>query len=877
MNKKDIKKRLKKQVNKEDIKKIFLYIAAFTIPAGIMVAIFAYLGIFPFGEKCYLPVDATGQYVSYLNYFRNIFSEGSSIFYSLSKSLGGDMYGLFAYYLNSPYNFVTLLFQKTVTPFAFALIIILKTGSCGATFLYYLNRRKKANFSNLIFSTMYAMCAYVIMYGFNIMWLDAVILLPIVLAGIDDIVKHKKFALYTVSLSLTLIINYYVGFMVCIFSVIYFAYKMLLRKVRPAKQFFKKIGIFALCSIIAALIAGVILIPVFFDIQEGRADFTLERFTLDKNFEIPEFICKFFTNSFDLEAVKNDAAPPVFCGVLANVLAILYVLNKKISIKEKILSLFVIAIFVLSFYFNGANLVWTMGNVPAWYRYRYAFAFSFMYILFAKREFENLKKGTKAWLIIITILIYQGVSIFISNCNYEFLDKNSIKIDMILVLVFSLLLILYKKRLKKERKLNKFYLPVITLIIYLLSTGNLTNNAITTMKILREDTSGIKQVQYGVQCEGYQNIINNLKKYDNDIYRIEKELSLNMNDPLSFGYYGITFSASTYSEELYTFLNRLGLEQYYVVADYSENTNKAVDMLLGIKYIISNNNEGIKKEYKKEYEEEEEGLSIYKNPYALTLGYFVDDEILNVNMDKSDTFDLQNTILKSITGFDKDVYIKHNGEIIKNTENLDEHKKIDKEKDAKVIYEFEVENENDLYLYFLKNNAGEAEIYVNGEKQVDLETDKNEMLNLGKRKLGEKITVEIKAKEDELKENKLYVYYEDEEILLVHYNVLKNGQIELKEKNNTHYECNINSKNNKKYLLLTIPYSDYWKITVDGKPTNAQKALGALTLIEINSDAKSVQLTYTNSKIIYGAILSVIGIVGFGIIIFINRKNHLTY
>ena len=106
MNKKDIKKRLKKQVNKEDIKKIFLYIAAFTIPAGIMVAIFAYLGIFPFGEKCYLPVDATGQYVSYLNYFRNIFSEGSSIFYSLSKSLGGDMYGLFAYYLNSPYSYL---------------------------------------------------------------------------------------------------------------------------------------------------------------------------------------------------------------------------------------------------------------------------------------------------------------------------------------------------------------------------------------------------------------------------------------------------------------------------------------------------------------------------------------------------------------------------------------------------------------------------------------------------------------------------------------------------------------------------------------------------------------------------------------------------
>ena len=871
MSKQDKKKKLTSQLNKEDLKKIFLYIAAFTIPAGIILAIFIYLKVFPFGENCYLPVDATGQYVSYLNYFRNIFSEGSSIFYSLSKSLGGDMYGLFAYYLNSPYNFVTLLFEKSIAPFAFMLIIVLKTGSCGLTFLYYLNRRKKANFSNLIFSTMYAMCAYIIMYGFNIMWLDAVILLPIVMAGIDDIVKHKKFVLYSVSLTLTLIINYYIGFMVCIFSAIYFAYKMLLRRVKPIKKFFKKIGIFVLCSIIAALIAGVVLIPVFFDIQEGRADFTLESFTLDKNFEIPELICKFFTNSFDLEAVKNDAAPPVFCGVLANVLVMLYFLNNKISIKEKILSLFVIAIFVLSFYLNGANLVWTMGNSPAWYKYRYAFTFSFMYILFAKREFENLKKGTRIWHIIIMILIYQAISIFISNCNYEFLDKNSIKIDIILVLAFSLLLILYKKRIKRERKLNKYYLPVITLIIYLLNTGNLTNNAITTMKILREETSGIKQEQYGFQCQGYEKVINNLKKYDNDIYRVEKELSLNMNDPLSFGYNGVTFSASTYSEELYTFLNRLGLEQHYVVADYSENTNKAVDMLLGIKYIISFNKEGIKKEYNKEYEEEK-GLSIYKNPYALTLGYFVDDEILNINMDKSDTFNLQNTILRSMTGFDKDVYIKNNGEITKKTYNLDEHKKVDKEKDAKIVYEFEVENENDLYLYFLKNNAGTAEIYVNGERQIDLETDQNEMLNIGKRKLGEKITVEIKAKEDELKENKLYVYYEDEEILSVHYNILKTGQIELKKINNTHYECRINSNNNKKYLLLTIPYSDYWKITVDGKTVSTQKALDALTLIEINNDAKSVRLTYTNSKIVYGAIMSLVGIIGFGIMIFINKK-----
>ena len=46
--------------------------------------------------------------------------------------------------------------------------------------MYYLNRKKKADFRNLIFSVSYALCSYVITYGFNIMWLDSVILLPLV-------------------------------------------------------------------------------------------------------------------------------------------------------------------------------------------------------------------------------------------------------------------------------------------------------------------------------------------------------------------------------------------------------------------------------------------------------------------------------------------------------------------------------------------------------------------------------------------------------------------------------------------------------------------------------------------------------------------------
>ena len=108
--------------------------------------------MYPFGENTYLPVDALVQYVSFLQYFRDLFFGDSSIFYSLSKSIGGETFGLFAYYLMSPFNLITLLFNEGNMTVAFEIILVLKMAFSGVTFMYYLNRRKKAEFKNLIFS-----------------------------------------------------------------------------------------------------------------------------------------------------------------------------------------------------------------------------------------------------------------------------------------------------------------------------------------------------------------------------------------------------------------------------------------------------------------------------------------------------------------------------------------------------------------------------------------------------------------------------------------------------------------------------------------------------------------------------------------------------
>ncbi len=194
-----------------------------------LFGILVYLKVYPFGDGTYIPVDAFPQYSSYLSYFKEIFFEGNSIFYSLGKSIGGEMYGLFAYYLASPFNLITLFFSKDKIALAFDIILIIKTSATSLSFFYFLNKKSRIKISNLIFALAYSLSAYSITYGFNIMWLDALILLPLVITGIDRMISEDKIMLYIISLSITLITNYYMGFMVCVFALMYFVYKLIIR------------------------------------------------------------------------------------------------------------------------------------------------------------------------------------------------------------------------------------------------------------------------------------------------------------------------------------------------------------------------------------------------------------------------------------------------------------------------------------------------------------------------------------------------------------------------------------------------------------------------------------------------------------------------
>lgn len=73
----------------------------------------------------------------------------------------------------------------------------------------------------MLFGTMYALSSFMIGYYFNLMWFDSIAMLPLVMLGIERIVKGGNGKMFCFSLFYALYCNYYIGFMLCLFSCLY--------------------------------------------------------------------------------------------------------------------------------------------------------------------------------------------------------------------------------------------------------------------------------------------------------------------------------------------------------------------------------------------------------------------------------------------------------------------------------------------------------------------------------------------------------------------------------------------------------------------------------------------------------------------------------
>ena len=330
---------------------------SFAIPVIIIYITFIVMGMYPFGNKAILTLDMDGQYIYFFEQLRDVYTGKESLFYTFERCLGGEFLGYFTYYLASPISLLVVIFPETMITEAVMCMMILKSGLAGLTFSIYLGRtRQKNTVGFTMFSVMYALCSYATMYQFNVMWMDALIWLPLITLGIESLVKEGRFKLFIISLAMAICSNYYIGYMLCIYVALYFFFYISskpsgeLNGLNERYHRLKSLLRIGIASVIALMIAMTIILSAYYSLQLGKTSYQDNAFDPDLRFDILHLVAKMFVGSFD--TVRLEGTPNVYAGTLMLIMLPVFYMSKRIKAREKALYTVLALLFVISFSLN---------------------------------------------------------------------------------------------------------------------------------------------------------------------------------------------------------------------------------------------------------------------------------------------------------------------------------------------------------------------------------------------------------------------------------------------------------------------------------------------------------------------------------------------
>ena len=819
-------------------KKKFLLLS-FILPIIILIINLIVLKIFNpkvdvFSSKQILVADLKSQYLPLFNYLRNVLQGNDSIFYSFNNLLGGNMISTFAYYLSSPLNIIILFASSTNLLNYIYFLIFIKIGLCGLFMYLYLCHKKNNNYLSLIYSMFYALMAYNISYYFNIMWLDCIYLLPLLIYGIDNIIHKKDGKLYLIILSLTLISNFYIAYMVCIFSIIYFIYECIITySKKDKKNIINSIKIFIICSILSSLISSILLIPTIIDLQDiYRGSLSNSMFiqkNLFNNFLVS--LSKLYMLPQNPENILSSYTPNIYFGILPLLFSITYFYGSH-KLKEKVVSLIIIIFFFLSFSLNNLNIFWHGLTLPNGYAYRFSFLFSFFMLLISYKSITNNDKlKISKFLLFIFILLFIGFNELTNGINISF-TYFSLFLTILLFILYYIFI---------NKKIILYLLVVIELVFHV-------NNSFFVLTNLK----------YDADYNYYLNKVCSLtSELDDFNYRLSVPLMFGGLESFACSDKRVASSITTNNKNIYNFMYNLGYTVTYSTV-LSDNNTEISRSLIGINYYLDQIKESSIDKLTYKYSKDLiETYYLHENEYALPIGYLIENYEFTNDFDNA--FEYQNLLLKSMSGLNKDVLLPF------------EFKKIDE-----FNYEVDVSNGKDIYIYINyrvpENEDFFSEITIN-DKVYDLDTFRTGVFKVDNDFDEEVIKVNVYNDEKKYNnfDNNAYFYYLDYEIFNEHLNILKENTLKINKLSKNYLSGKINA-NKDGYLFLSIPYEKGWNIYVDGKKSDYIKLYDTFIGIKLSKGSHKIEMKFYSPGLKIGLFLSIIGLI---LSILFFKNNHL--
>lgn len=776
-------------------------VAAFFVPMVIMIIIFAQRGIFPFGEESFLRTDMYHQYAPFFSEFQYKLTHGGSLLYSWDIGMGVNFAALYAYYLASPLNWLIVLCPKAYIIEFMTYMIVFKIGLSGLSFAWYLRRHNKTNdFGIAFFGIFYALSGYMAAYSWNIMWLDCILLFPLIMLGLEKLVKEKKCFLYCITLGLSILSNYYISIMICVFMVLYFAALLVLEGRKSWREMVIHGGHFTLFSLLAGGLAAVVLLPEIYALQS----------TASGDFNFPQTVSSYFS-IFDMIArhlpaveaeIGLDHWPNIYCGVGVLMFFLLYLGCRQIDRKEKIVMCSLLLFFFASFSVNVLNFIWHGFHYPNSLPCRQSFIYIFLMLLVCYNAYIHLNEIPWKHVVIAffaSVIFVLLAEKLITDDAYHF---SIFYVAILFLSIYAGLIGLYQKGVSR----NMLVLLALG-VISLESAVNTTVTSVTTTS----------RTGYVKDNDASSDLAASLMPNDT-FYRVEKVTRKTKNDGAWMNFPTVSLFSSTANADLSKFFKKLGCESSTNAYSITGST-PLVDALFAVKYGL----------YSEETEEAgtssmismEDGMYLYENTYALSLGFMVPYDLENNwQLELTNPAEVQNDL--SVVLGAGPVLSEVPSEI------------------TGTSFTFTAETDGDYYVSVSNKKVEKVTVLLEESTKSFDNVSRGYLLELGYLKSGEKVTLRNEDNEQDLV---AVAYRFLPEGLESVYNILNRNSLKLTKWTDTRIQGTVEAER-AGLLFLSIPYDKGWTIKVDGKTVEPYKIFDTFLSVHMTAGSHEVSLEY---------------------------------
>ena len=874
----------------------YILIAAL-IAFAVMQLVYFCFSLIPYGDMTILRMDLYHQYGPLFAELYDRITSGESLIYSWNSGLGSSFLGNFYNYLSSPVTILILFFGHKNIPEAIAAMIAVKAMLSAGSFTYYIKKSLgRHDPTSAAFGILYAFCGYFVAYYWNLMWLDAMVLFPIILLGIERIINKGKPALYCVSLALMFFANYYMAYMICIFAVLYFLtyyfanysieqkFDRTLSKKAPltkrlSNSLFWSSGVkFAFYSIVAVLLAAFVVVPLISILSDSSATSSGAPTEYKKYFSTFDFLANHLASSEPtIRSSGSDVLPNVYCGVLTLLLVPLFLFCKKIKAREKISYVCLLGVLYLSFNINYLNFVWHGFHFPNDLPYRFSFMYSFILLVMAYKALIHIKDFSGKEILASGL----GFALFLVLVE-KITSKNIGDMSLGLSIIFGVGYVLILRLLKDK----KFQASAVSILLLCTVTSEIALGNTNHYSMNQNKTN------YTSDYDDFKTLKKELDDYDgNGFYRMELTSLRTRMDPCWYDYNGVSVFSSMAYESVSNMQQELGMFGNYINS-YTYNPQTPVyNAMFGLKYLVDNCGYYLNDELYSSLMQNGK-FTAYKNNYALPIAFAVNNGVASwSSKDAINPFEAQNSWFENATGISNVLTQVNINDVTYSNLNAFSDMQLSagilaynkKTSGASASFTAEIvpQSTANVYVYVKSSVSDNATITADGFSKT-FDADDGYIIDLGERTPDDTIYVDVPIKSSAADSGTLsfYVYSLDMDKFKEGYEKLSgSGELKITSYNDTEIFGDI-TVNDGEMVYTSIPYDTNWEVYVDGvkvKSKDIVKISDSLLGFYTDPGEHEIYFRYYSYGLKNGAIISIITIIIATVLIIMKRRGLLFY